>query len=141
VKQETIELVQTSWTKVAAMAPQAAALFYQHLFRADPSLQPLFQGNMTQQGKMLMAMIGTAVSQLHELDSLVPVLQELGRRHAGYGVRDSHYPTVGAALLKTLEQGLGAEFTRPVQEAWAEVYEVMTTVMIAAAKADASRIG
>jgi hemoglobin-like flavoprotein len=134
VKQETIQLVQTSWTKVAAIAPQAAALFYQHLFLVDPSLQPLFKGNMTQQGKMLMQMIGIAVGQLNELDRLVPLLQDLGRRHSGYGVYDAHYPIVGAALLKTLEQGLGDEFTPPVREAWAEVYGVMTDVMLAAAR-------
>lgn len=136
MRQDTIQLVQDSWTKVAAIAPQAAALFYQNLFLADPSLRPLFTGNMNQQGKMLMHMTGTAVGQLNHMDAVVPLLRDLGRRHVGYGMQDSHYDTVGAALLKTLEQGLGDAFTPPVKTAWAEVYSVMADIMMSAAKSE-----
>ena len=126
--------MQDSWQKVAAIAPQAAELFYHNLFTADPSLKPLFKGEMPEQGKKLMQMIGAAVGKLNDLPTLVPILQGLGKRHAGYGVEDSHYQTVGAALLKTLGQGLGADFTEEVKEAWTAVYTVMADVMVAAAK-------
>jgi methyl-accepting chemotaxis protein len=134
MQQHTITLVQDSWQKVAAIAPQAAELFYQNLFAADPSIKPLFKGDMPEQGKKLMQMIGAAVGKLNDLPALVPILQGLGKRHAGYGVEDSHYQTVGAALLKTLEQGLGADFTEEVKQAWTAVYTVMADVMVAAAK-------
>lgn len=134
MQQHTITLVQDSWQKVAAIAPQAAELFYHNLFTADPSLKPLFKGEMPEQGKKLMQMIGAAVGKLNDLPTLVPILQGLGKRHAGYGVEDSHYQTVGAALLKTLGQGLGADFTEEVKEAWTSVYTVMADVMVAAAK-------
>lgn len=134
MQQHTITLVQDSWQKVAAIAPQAAELFYQNLFAADPSLKPLFKGEMPEQGKKLMQMIGAAVGKLNDLPALVPILQGLGKRHAGYGVEDSHYQTVGAALLKTLGQGLGADFTEEVKNAWTAVYTVMADVMVAAAK-------
>jgi hemoglobin-like flavoprotein len=134
MQQHTITLVQDSWQKVAAIAPQAAELFYQNLFAADPSLKPLFKGEMPEQGKKLMQMIGAAVGKLNDLPALVPILQGLGKRHAGYGVEDSHYQTVGAALLKTLEQGLGADFTKEVKQAWTAVYTVMADVMVAASK-------
>ncbi len=130
----TIQLVQNSWQKVAAIGPQAAALFYNNLFEADPALKPLFKGDLHAQGKKLIEMIGIAVNKLTELDVLVPVLQNLGKRHGGYGVQDSHYDTVGAALLKTLGQGLGADFTAEVKEAWVNVYGVMADVMKTAAK-------
>ncbi|HTF97009.1 MAG TPA: globin family protein [Cellvibrio sp.] len=130
----TIQRVQTSWQKVIAIGPQAAALFYQNLFEADPTLKPLFKGDLQAQGKKLIEMITTAVNKLTELNVLVPVLQNLGKRHGGYGVQDSHYDTVGAALLKTLGQGLGNEFTQEVRAAWASVYGVMADVMKAAAK-------
>lgn len=132
---DTVSLVQRSWTQVAAIAPQAAALFYQNLFTADPSLKPLFKGDMQAQGAKLMQMIGAAVGKLTDLDTLVPILQALGRRHADYGVQDAHYDTVGAALLLTLSQGLGEAFTPAVRAAWAEVYGVMAQVMKDAAKA------
>ncbi len=130
----SVELVQASWKKVAAIGPQAAALFYSNLFEQDPSLKPLFKGDLQAQGKKLIDMIGIAVNKLTELDVLVPVLQNLGKRHSGYGVQDSHYDTVGAALLKTLGQGLGQDFTPDVKSAWTNVYTVMADVMKAAAK-------
>jgi len=133
----TVILVQESWKKVAPIAPQAAALFYQNLFTADPSLKVLFKGDMVEQGKKLMQMIGAAVSKLDDLETLVPILQSLAVRHVAYGVKDSHYQTVGAALLKTLEQGLGTEFTAEVKEAWTTVYNLMAEVMISASAAQA----
>jgi hemoglobin-like flavoprotein len=129
-----IQLVQNSWQKVAAIGPQAAALFYENLFATDPALKPLFKGDLHAQGKKLIDMIGIAVNKLTELDVLVPVLQNLGKRHGGYGVQDFHYDTVGAALLKTLGQGLGQDFTAEVKAAWTNVYGVMAEVMKAAAK-------
>lgn len=128
-----IELVQGSFAQVAPIADEAAALFYHNLFSADPSLKPLFKGDMQAQGKKLMQMIGVAVGKLNELDVLVPVLECLGERHLEYGVEDSHYATVGGALLKTLGQGLGDAFTEEVEQAWTTAYGVMANTMIAAA--------
>ncbi len=128
----TINLVQQSWAKVAPIAPQAAELFYTNLFVKDPALKPLFKGDMQAQGEKLMQMIGAAVGKLNDLDTLVPILQSLGRRHATYGVLPAHYDTVGAALLQTLGQGLGDAFTPPIKSAWASVYGVMASVMTAA---------
>ena len=131
-------LVQQSFAKVVPIADQAAALFYQRLFSLDPSLQPLFRGNMEEQGRKLMKMIGTAVNGLDDLDALVPAVQDLGRRHVGYGVKDGHYDTVGAALIWTLEQGLGDAFTNPVREAWVTVYGILASTMKDAASEVAS---
>lgn len=130
---EQISLVQDSFSKVAPIADQAAALFYQNLFEADPTLKPLFKGNMEEQGKKLMQMIAVAVGKLDDLPTLVPVLQNLGKRHAGYGVVNAHYDTVGAALLKTLGQGLGDAFTPDVKAAWTTAYGLMAKTMIDAA--------
>src|SRR3546814_1935381 len=79
-------------------------LFYTRLFETAPEVKPLFKGDIKEQGRKLMATIGLAVSSLDRLPQLVPVVQDLGRKHAGYGVRDDHYDAVGAALLWTLEQ-------------------------------------
>jgi hemoglobin-like flavoprotein len=124
-----IELVQSSFAQVAPIADQAAALFYNHLFSADPSLKPLFKGDMQAQGQKLMQMIGVAVGKLSELEVLVPVLQRLGERHADYGVEDGHYATVGGALLQTLSQGLADAFTEEVEEAWGSAYDLMANTM------------
>jgi hemoglobin-like flavoprotein len=128
------ELVQGTFASIATIADDAAVLFYQRLFELDPSLRPMFRGDMSEQRKKLMQMITAAVKGLDRLEQLVPVAQDLGRRHAGYGVRDSHYETVGAALLWTLEAGLGKAFTPEVKEAWTAVYGLLSTTMKDAAR-------
>ena len=126
---EQINLVQSSFADVRPIAPVAAELFYKRLFILDPSLRPLFKGDLVHQGRMLMAMLNSAVNGLTKLDAMVPVVRQLGARHAKYGVRDEHYATVGSALLWTLEQGLGEKFTPAVCEAWTVAYELLAGVM------------
>ena len=133
----SIQLVRETFDLVDPIAPQVAAAFYARLFAADPSMQALFKGDMETQGRRLMQMIALAVARLDEPELLLPALQELGQRHAGYGVRDAHYDTVGAALLGTLRQGLGVAYTPEVHEAWTDVYGVFSSTMKAAAKVPA----
>jgi len=133
----TTQLVKESFDLVEPIAPQAAELFYANLFALDPSLQKLFKSDMVAQGEQLMKMIGAAVGLLGQPQTLMPVLQKLGRRHADYGVRDEHYDTVGAALLATLQQGTGVAFTPEVREAWVEVYGVVSATMKEAARVPA----
>lgn len=123
------QLVQSTFSKVVPIADTAAELFYGKLFALDPKLKPLFKGDMREQGRKLMRMIATAVNGLDSLGALVPAVQDLGRRHVGYGVTTAHYDTVGAALLWALEQGLGADFTPEVKDAWATVYGVLAQTM------------
>ncbi len=124
-----IQLVQSSFAKVTPIADTAAQLFYTRLFELDPTLSRLFRGDRVEQGRKLMQMIGAAVRGLDNPDKLMPVVRQLGIRHLGYGVEDGHYDTVGAALLWTLEQGLGSDFTPEVRQAWTEVYGVLAKTM------------
>ncbi|TNJ42951.1 hypothetical protein KFZ70_16015 [Tamlana fucoidanivorans] len=133
---KTITLVQESFEKVKPIAPAAAEIFYSKLFELDPQLKPLFPNSeeaMKVQGNKLMSMLGAAVAGLNNLDALIPVLKDLGKRHVEYKVEAFHYDTVGEALLGTLEAGLGDDFTSEVKEAWASVYGTMSSVMIEAA--------
>lgn len=105
------EFVQETWRQVVPISETAAGLFYGRLFEIAPDLETLFPAEeraMQEQGRKLMQVITLAVHGLDQLDDLVPAVEDLGRRHATYGVRDENYETVGDALLWTLEQGLGA---------------------------------
>lgn len=134
---QQISLIQASWASVVPIQDTAAGLFYQRLFTLDPSVKPMFKGDLQEQGKKLMKMLGTIVNGLTRLDELVPAAQDLARRHVGYGVKAQHYDTVGAALLWTLEQGLGSAFTDDTREAWATAYGILAGVMKDAAYAPA----
>jgi hemoglobin-like flavoprotein len=127
-------LVQDSFNTIVPVADDAAALFCVRLFELDPSLRRMSPEDMTAQRKKLVQMLSAAVKGLDRLDLLVPVVQDLGRRHVGYGVTDAHYDTVGMALLWTLEKGLGKAFTPEMRDAWAAVYGLLATTMKGAAR-------
>ena len=127
------DLVQSSFARVAPIAEQAAELFYSRLFELDPSLRPMFRGDMKEQGKKLMDSLRLVVANVRNLDRIVPGVRALGARHVAYGVRDEHYATVGAALLWTLERGLGEHFTPQVKYAWTTAYQTLASVMMEAA--------
>ncbi len=132
---DQIKLVQDSFREVVPIKEAAAALFYEKLFALDGSLKPLFrQTDMKKQGAKLMAAMGFVTHGLSRAESILPTVQDLARRHVGYGVEEHHYATVGQALIETLEAGLGEAFTPQVRAAWAAAYGLLASVMIAAAR-------
>ncbi|OWU83688.1 hemin receptor [Oceanicola sp. 22II-s10i] len=129
-----ITLVQSSFAKVVPIKDAAAGLFYADLFETAPHVKPLFaNADMTEQGNKLMATLAVVVGGLRDLDKMVPVAQALAVKHVGYGVEAEHYGAVGASLLRTLEKGLGADFTPEVNAAWTSAYTTLSGVMIDAA--------
>jgi nitric oxide dioxygenase len=128
-----IKLVQTSFAQVAPIAATAADLFYGRLFETTPQVRSMFPEDLSEQKKKLMAMLGTVVAGLNQLDTLMPAVRALGRRHGGYGITAAHSTPAGSALLWTLEKGLGEAFTPAVKDAWATAYITLSTTMIDAA--------
>jgi nitric oxide dioxygenase len=124
-----IALVQESFARVKPHSADAAATFYSTLFAQDPSLRSLFKTPLEQQGEKLMTMLAVAVSGLNRLEAILPAVEALGRRHAGYGVAPDHYATVGSALLATLRGALGDEFTPEVEGAWTTAYTLLAGAM------------
>ena len=135
MKPEDIRHVRSSFALVKPVAPTAAAMFYDRLFEREPGVKALFRGDMVVQGERLMAMIGGAVQLLEQPEVLQAALRELGRRHAGYGVRPQQYDAVGGALLDTLAAALGSAFVAEVRGAWAALYGDISTAMQAGAAA------
>jgi hemoglobin-like flavoprotein len=129
MNEEQKRLVQASFEQVLPIGEKAAQLFYARLFELEPDLRRLFRSDLKAQGRALMGMLWVAVDGLDRLDEIVPAVQNLGRRHAGYGVQAAHYDIVGQALLDTLERGLGPAFTEDVRDAWAAAYGLLAGVM------------
>lgn len=128
-----ISTVRNTFALLVPQADKVARHFYARLFELDPQLRPLFKADLAEQRSKLMAMLAAGVGGLDRLDRLIPVLQQLGARHVGYGVRDAHYATVGAALLDTLAGGLGDAFTPETRAAWTEAYTLIAGTMQAGA--------
>ena len=124
---EQASLVQESFRQVVPISAKAAELFYARLFETDPTTPPLFAGkDMREQGTKLMATLGMVVAGLKRPEEIIPAAQALARRHLAYGVTESQYAAVGAALLWTLRQGLGEGFTPEVEAAYTLLAGVMT---------------
>ena len=127
---ERERLVQETWSKFAPVAAEHARYFYDKLYELDPESRALFAStDMDEQRHRLMETIGYLVSEIGNTDRFVTDLVALGRRHAGYGVRDSDYDAAGIALLWTLERALGSAFTPEIRDAWTEAYHTMASIM------------
>lgn len=126
-------LIRTSWGHVVPIADVAATAFYDRLFALDPDLRDLFaHTDMARQKQLLVQTLAVVVKSIDRLEQVVPAVQALGRRHAGYGVRPADFATVGQALLDTLAFGLGDAFDVEHRAAWTAAYTTLADVMIAA---------
>lgn len=135
---DQLDLVQKTFVSVVPIKVLAAELFYKRLFELDPQLESLFSGDMVAQGDKLMSAMAMVVGGLKNWERIEPAIRDLGQRHVAYGVKPEHYQTVAAALLWTLEQGLGDAFTEEVKEAWTAAYMAIANTMLDAAQAQAA---
>lgn len=126
---EKIEILRSSFDKVAPISETAAELFYARLFEIAPEVKPMFKGDMKEQGKKLMASIAAVVKGIENPEKILPVLEKMGADHVKYGVKDEQYDIVGAALIWTLNKGLGDAFTEEVEAVWTEAYGIIATTM------------
>lgn len=126
---ERVALVQQTFFKVLPISDLAAELFYKRLFEIDPAVRPMFKGTMQEQARKMMEMIGMVVTGVSTPNEIIGLVADLGRGHVEYGVVDAHYDTVRSALIWTLAQGLGSDFTPEVEAAWAEAYDFLAKVM------------
>ena len=127
---DQIKAIQESFAKVAPVSERAAALFYGRLFEIAPAVKPLFRGDMHEQGRKLMATLAVVVNGLSNLETILPAASALAKRHVAYGVKAGDYEPVSAALLWTLEQGLGKQWTPNLAAAWAGAYALLSEYMI-----------
>ena len=130
---DQVKAIQESFAKVVPISQQAAAMFYGRLFEIAPAVKPLFRGDLEEQGRKLMAMLGAVVNGLGNLETILPAASALAKRHVDYGVKAHDYEPVGTALLWTLERGLGPYWTPELKAAWTEAYTVLADFMIAEA--------
>lgn len=136
---QDIATVKSTFALVRPIAEQAAEIFYGRLFEIAPRVKPLFKGDMKEQGRKLMATLGTVVASLDNLGPILPVASDLAKRHVGYGVKAADYGDVGAALLWTLEKGLGTAWTPQAKSAWTAAYTTLSTFMISEAYGAAAK--
>jgi nitric oxide dioxygenase len=130
---EQVKLVQQSFSKLVPISDQAAVIFYDRLFEIAPQVKSMFPSDMAEQRGKLMATLTAVVNGLGNLASILPAASALAKRHVSYGAKPEHYPVVGAALLWTLEKGLGENWTPEVANAWKAAYGTLSAFMVSEA--------
>ena len=130
--EDQVRRVRASFSAVMPRMDAFATRFYDRMFAADPGLRALFPTDMTDQRGKLMLTLSTVIHELTNLDAIMPSVEDLARRHVGYGAKEEHYPLVGAALIAALREELPA-FSREDDAAWSVVYGMLSNAMVQAA--------
>ena len=119
---------------------ECGELFFKHVFKIAPEALQLFSfknepnvyesKGFKKHALNVMRHVGKAVGGLNDLEKLVPVLKNLGKRHVGYGVKKEHYPVIGQALIMTLKEGLKDSWDDELEKAWVDVFTIVKDTMI-----------
>ena len=135
MNEDNIHLLQASFAEFARDGQESAGLFFERLFALDPALRPMFnEAELDVQKTKLVASLGLIVNSLRDLSKVAPALEALAVRHVGYGVQDRHYKTVGTALIQAMVLFFGPKFSPETRQAWTEAYDLVSGIMMAAAR-------
>jgi hemoglobin-like flavoprotein len=132
---QQVHLIRKTFAQLARHNHVSALVFYRRLFEISPELRPMFKGDIEEQSKKLIEMLGILIAMLERPHGLELELKEMGARHLGYGVKDEHYAVVGSALLSMLAEVLNDQFTPEVRVAWTALYGAVEATMKAGAVA------
>ena len=131
---EEIFLVQNSVKMIRKSMEEFSTAFYQELFQMNPMVKKLFISNIKSQILKFAQVFELLVTSLDNMDKLLPALKSLGKRHNNYGVEEYHYQIVSIALINTLRNSLGAQFTPEIENAWLKTYGLVTMIMVDSSK-------
>jgi len=127
---EEIRLIQESWNTMTSKSKSTGEKFYNNLFGKHPEMAELFKGEIKEQSGALMRMVKTVVEGLNNPQIIIPAIQQLGRRHGEYGVKDEYYKEFGIILIDTIGAELGNDFDAKTKTAWEKLYETLADVMM-----------
>lgn len=122
-------LVRQSFDRVLEQGDVVIQRFYERLFDMAPDLRALFISGIERQAQKFLQSLRMIVGSLARTERTVPVLQRLGERHRGYGVAAAHYNIAGSALIAALGDVLGDSFDAETEQAWADAYHFIASIM------------
>jgi len=129
ISPEHVRLIHDSYRLFEPASDLVATLFFHRLLEIAPEVQPMMQGDMDEQRKQLLISLGLAVASLARFDDIVPALKLLGAKYRAIGVEPYHYGGVGEALLWTLKQSLGSNWSPELEDAWSALCTVVAEAM------------
>jgi hemoglobin-like flavoprotein len=129
----TIELLAATFARVAARRDDAATIFCTRLFTTAPALRPSsFKHDFESQKAKLMSTLAQVVEYYRIGVDPESYLARLGESQDGYGAQRVQFEALGDALIFTLAQVLGDDFTPEVRAAWVAAYGEVAAAMMRA---------
>lgn len=124
------ELIRQSFHALRQRLGPASMSFYEALFRRAPELRPMFRDDLAGQGMKFMTTLGTIIGAIEDPEALGHRFAELGRGHALIGVKAAHFAPMGEALIETLREEMGADFTAEIEAAWRAAYDELAARIV-----------
>ena len=128
------KIVRQTYVHVARREYSAGEMFYERLFAIAPQLQGMFPNDMTQMRLKFIQTVGSYVKALEIGENYNRVIEKLGQRHVGYGVKPEHFDLFRQAFLWAIRQTLDEHYSLEVEEAWSALYDTMALIAIGGAR-------
>ena len=132
---EVIQRLERSFEALAPKGPELVDRFYAKLFADYPQVRSMFPKNMAEQKNMLLAALALVVRNLRTPQRLSAPLQEMGRRHTGYGTQPEHYPLFRDTLVSVMAELAGPIWTDGIDRDWRSAIDWVGSVMLEGAAA------
>ena len=130
MRPDQIACIREAFDRLWPVNRRFADLFYARLFELDPTARTLFRGDLEVLKTKLLSMLATIVGAADRPEIFDLVVEDLGRRHALFGVTPAQYSAVGEALIWSLGEALGPALTQSRREAWSDFYKVVQLSML-----------
>lgn len=132
-------LVQQSFALLEPALEPLMDLFFARLFQMEPSLRNLFPNDLSHHKRIFCRTLALIICEMEELAQLDTRVEELGKLYIALGLDAGAYDTLGAALVWTVEIGLGEAFTLEMRTAWSLFYgEMAKGIRVAASNGNPS---
>lgn len=129
--EQQVIIVKRTWKLFQKIDPVIVGdTLYSKLFSDHPGLRKMFPKDMEAQYRKLMDILSTIIARLDMQEHFPDEVLKMAQRHIGYDVKPVHFDWVGTALLWTLQQGLGSDWTDEVKSAWTNCYGSVSTIMM-----------
>jgi hemoglobin-like flavoprotein len=119
------------WVRLFDLEPEAKAIFG---FKGGPealSDEIVKSRRFTTHAKYFIQMIDKALGMLGpDIELLTEILLDLGQKHVNYGVKPEYFPSMGRALIHSVQSVLKDNFSEDIKDAWVEVYGALSYDMI-----------
>jgi NAD(P)H-flavin reductase len=131
-----IARLKRSFARIAMHGDEVPLHFYSDLFLKYPETRSMFPVSMQAQRTHLVDALASIVASVDNVENLTGYLRDLGRGHRKFGTVAEHFDAVGDSLLATLAYFSGDAWDADLEADWRGAYELIASVMTAAAQED-----